>query len=543
MREAQTSLFAFCGIEGLRCGNTPECLGGRISKGSITLITSPSSLTPGPPSVRRRVTLRLLRCSVIVRHFLLHVRARSAVGGLVRWVTRHFGPRRRKPSTAPHGAPGHHKPSPPDHWGFILTYCSLLVAFVAFGYQLTDSHIFWAAGLFVVALLQLILGMWLWFGKAWKTYVKVCTAAALTAVSVSTCYRPFANALRPTYVYLIPTRNLIDAERRAFFVQQVGPRAFDNVTIALVDNKAGTARVQVQDYPKIDQGSGDSLAPRYFWFRPSSPWDEDYTITVTSSGNPRLTQRMIVRNTHHVLQFAVEVRIDGVFQPAFTCRDRLMPQPYRLALGANETCDKWMSVSPNLERRLEPSPYGVELPNGAYVVQRLRTLPDPRDLETQSENRHLWEYQRAKIISEIAEFPRARLLILATSGQNTQAYARDLRDTFRWARWAVSGPKAPPPQVGEAIIDVQVSAAGGTRTPEVSAVLAGLEKAGVKHRKHCILDPDVPHGLTVLWVGPRSPDNISPDSCAPASVKPRQGEPKPCECIDQTPEGIPLPPP
>src|SRR5260370_32292686 len=44
---------------------------------------------------------------------------------------------------------------------------------------------------------------------------------------------------RPTYVYLIPTSNLIDAERRAFFVEQSGPHNLNNVEIAVVDNKSG----------------------------------------------------------------------------------------------------------------------------------------------------------------------------------------------------------------------------------------------------------------------------------------------------------------
>jgi hypothetical protein len=348
----------------------------------------------------------------------------------------------------------------------------------------------------------------------------------------------------PTYVFLAPTHDLIDAERRAFFVKQVGPRILDNVTVALLDNKSGTAPARIEKYPQIAPGTENPLAPRYLWFKPSTPWDEDYTIRITSTGNPPVTQRMILRGTHHTLQFAVDVTLGGSPKPILMCRDRLMPESYGLASQAKEPCDKYMSVPSELESRLEPAPYAIQLPTGDLLVLRLRTLPEPQELEAQSQTRHLWEYQREQMLSEISRYPGARLVILATSGESTLAYARELRDVFRLAQWRVAGPKPPPREIDEGIIDVQVSAHSGVNgAPQVAAVLAGLKRAGVKHRQSCIVDPDVPGGLTVLWVGPRGPENVGPDMCAPPSIKPEVGAAKPCAYITQTLQPVPFVPP
>jgi hypothetical protein len=360
--------------------------------------------------------------------------------------------------------------------------------------------------------------------------------------------RSWSNFLRasagPTYIFLAPTHDLIDAERRAFFVRQVGPRILDNVTVALLDNKSGTAPARIEKYSQIAPGTENPLAPRYLWFKPSTPWDEDYTIRITSTGNPPVTQRMILRGTHHTLQFAVEVTLAGSPKPMLMCRDRLMPESYGLASQANEPCDKYMSVPPELETRLEPAPYAIQLPTGGLLVLRPRTLPEPQELEAQSQARHLWEYQREQMLSEITRYPGARLDILATSGESTLAYARELRDVFRLAQWRVVGPKPPPREIDEGIIDVQVSAhSGANGAPQVAAVLAGLKRAGVKHRQSCIVDPDVPDGLTVLWVGPRSPENVAPDMCAPPSIKPEADAAKPCAYITQTLQPVPFVPP
>jgi len=204
----------------------------------------------------------------------------------------------------------------PDHMerkkaslGFLATYWSAFLGFVLGGYWLMDTHIFWASILFATALFQVSVGMWLWFGARWKRIVKLVIIVVAVALLAYFDYGWIKYAITPTYIYLVPTSELIDGERRAFFVERSGPRTLQNVEVALLDQKSG--RVHVEKYSQIDPVQQNNLNPRYFWFTPSSPWDEAYTVTITSSQNPKVTQHLIVRSTKHVLQFAAEVTLEG----------------------------------------------------------------------------------------------------------------------------------------------------------------------------------------------------------------------------------------
>jgi hypothetical protein len=348
---------------------------------------------------------------------------------------------------------------------------------------------------------------------------------------------------QPAYLYLVPTHNLIEAERRAFFIQQVGSRSFTNIEIALRDNKSST--IQLERISEIDAGPQNPLAPHYFWFAPSTPWDEDYTVTITSSKKPKVIQRLVVRSTRHVLQFAVDVRADGRSTPLLECRDRLLPTSYQLAQNSTQPCDKWMDLSPDLENRLEPAPYTVELPNGDLQIRKTKMIAPQFGAESQPDTRHFSEWQRGQIIAEISQFPAKKILIMASSGGNTWSYAQDFRNAFSSGRWNVQGPKHVPP-IYERIIDVQVSVNGNLgvpQKPEVSAVMNGLKKAGTKHREYTMLDLDIRPDLIVLWVGAKSPEGINPDDCAPISFNPKPDVTEPCALVEQTPKSIPFPPP
>ena len=316
-----------------------------------------------------------------------------------------------------------------------------------------------------------------------------------------------------------------------------------NIEIALRDNKSGA--VQLQEYSEIDVGLQNSITPRYFWFTPSTPWDEDYTATITSSRKPRVIQRLIVRSTRHVLQFASDVKVDGRSTPVLECRDHLLPESYHLAQNSTQPCDKWMNVPSELEDKLQPAPYNVELPNGDLVIKKLKKLTPQTGAESQSDTRHLSEWQRGQINSEISQFSDKKILIMASSGGSSWAYAQDLGSAFSSARWKVEGPKHLPP-IYESIIDLQISIhgkLGSPQKPEISAVLAGFKKAGLKHNEHLTLDPGVSPDLIVLWVGAKSPEGINPDDCATISFKPKPDATQPCAFVKQTPKFVPFPPP
>lgn len=78
------------------------------------------------------------------------------------------------------------------------------------------------------------------------------------------CYfvRRRAVASSRTYVYLVPTAELMECKKRAFFIEIVGPQILYNVEIVLKDKKSGGTYSQT--YPELDPGPRSSET--YFWF-------------------------------------------------------------------------------------------------------------------------------------------------------------------------------------------------------------------------------------------------------------------------------------
>ena len=55
-----------------------------------------------------------------------------------------------------------------------------------------------------------------------------------------------------TFIYLAPTTELMECQKRAFFVKIVGPHPLSRVEVTLKDNKSG--QTIVQSFPEIDPG-------------------------------------------------------------------------------------------------------------------------------------------------------------------------------------------------------------------------------------------------------------------------------------------------
>jgi hypothetical protein len=175
-------------------------------------------------------------------------------------------------------------------------------------------------------------------------------------------------------------------------------------------------------------------------------------------------------------------------------------------------------------------------------VVKLRKLPSASDLDIQSDDRHLTEYQQEIIRSKLSKYRGTRLKILYAGGPKSLAYATEFRDLFLSLGWVVSGPRFVPAG-DEGIIDTQVSVSDhywNLPYPAVGDFMDSL--ASVKHRRRYVFDKAVSANVIVLWVGPRSPDNFRLDDCAPASLQPLEGEPHTCEIIAQNPTTCPFPP-
>jgi len=327
-----------------------------------------------------------------------------------------------------------------------------------------------------------------------------------------------------TYVYLNPTAELMECQKRAFFVKIIGPRILSRVEVALKDNKSG--QIYVQSFPEIDPGP--LRADQYFWFAPSSPWDEDYTVTVTSR-ETHSSQRLIVRSAHHRVQFATQVTVEDEASPALSCRDELLPSSSVLAEGETRSCIEPMKLVEDVASALDAHSY--QHPDGSVTVRRLRSLPSPSELDEQSEQRHLTDYQKQLLRPVLKGYAGSRLRIFYSGGPNTAAYAEEWRQLFSGS-WKTTAPSMVP--VGdERIIDVQITVGNKQQELEAKTLIDAFQSAGIKHRKFFSIDHAADDDV-VLWIGPKSPKDASPDQCSSPELKPTPGKPHNCDWIAQS---------
>ncbi len=424
---------------------------------------------------------------------------------------------------------------------FVLRYVAAAVAFGGLGYEVREFSPVLASALYLLALAVFFRGFRAWCNTGRKA-VALYIAIGMAALSFAWFdYNWIREEWTPTFLYLVPSRELIDCERRAFFVNHSGLRRLENVRVIIKDNKSGSVE-EIDDYKNgIEPGPQNPDAPRYIWVKPSHPWDEDYTITVTGS-RFRSVQETVLRSVKQDVQFATQITVDPNKKPVVRCRDSLLPEAYSLGRGARDSCMTLMAADRGFLNRLQPEPYGFQLANGGYSAVRIRTLPTASDLDAQSEDRHLTEYEQTIMRSKLSEYRGAKLLILYAGGPKTLAYATEFRDIFQSLHWKVDEPRAVPTG-DERVVDVQISVSQrywNMPYPRAADLLNSLE--GIKHRQRYVYDAAISPDQIVLWVGPKSPDNFGPDDCASAVLHPSPGVPHTCEIVAQTPGYCPFPP-
>lgn len=385
--------------------------------------------------------------------------------------------------------------------------------------------------------------LWKWEStRRVKNFHKVLSSLLIIAGTVylirGSMIRTFYLTVRPSFIFLVPTQDLVDCERRAFVVKHVGQRVLSNLEVVLWDDKG--SRGDVTKYAEIAPGAPDPLAPKYMWWSPARPWDEEYTVNATA-GEMKISQRLIVRSVSGTFQIASEVYVDGKRQ--FLCRDPLLPSSYTLAADAKNSCESEMALSHDLRRSMELEGLNRQLANGSYVVAKLRTLSATPGIEGQSEGRHIWEYQRTWLINDLSRYAGAKVLLLASgTGAETWKYAEEVRDVLQAAHWRVDGPHKLQPAY-DGLLDIQVSRDNDTTDrPELKALMNALTRAGMKHHSRPVRDPDIDQSTIVVWIGSRSPENVNPDDCAGVPYKAGPNTEKPCSAVAQSSRVCPFPP-
>jgi energy-coupling factor transporter transmembrane protein EcfT len=205
-------------------------------------------------------------------------------------------------------------------WDFVLMYLVTAVGFVGLGIAVREFSVVVASVLYLIALLVFSRGFWAWCNSRRKTVTLLLSSGIALLAFICLDSSWIREKWTPTFLYLTPTHELIDCERRAFFVNHSGFEVLQNVRVVIKDNKNG-AVLPNDDYKTgIEPGPQNPDAPRYIWVKPSSPWDEDYTITVTGT-KYRSVQEMVLRSTNQTVQFAVRITVDPMKKPVVSCRD------------------------------------------------------------------------------------------------------------------------------------------------------------------------------------------------------------------------------
>ena len=322
-----------------------------------------------------------------------------------------------------------------------------------------------------------------------------------------------------TYVYLVPAPELVECKQRAFFIKAYGPLHISGLQIALKDEKSG----QISFHKPADLDADTSSES--FWVTPSHPWDEGYTATIDAHDLHSI-QALTVHSHNQKLQLATAVTIPDHRNPVLSCND---------AQNAS-SCSDVLKLDPDAMSRLGASNY--QKADGSVTALQVKKFPSPSQLDEQSDDRHLTEFQKRALDPVVIKYPGTRVIVFYAGGTKSKAYAGEWYDFLKSKRWAASKPELVP--IGnEAIIDVQLTISesylqiSGEST-KILELLDALDKSGVKHARRFTRDPSIKDGEIVLWVGPKSPKDINPDQCAGAQLKQKPGEPHTCDLIAQT---------
>jgi hypothetical protein len=271
-------------------------------------------------------------------------------------------------------------------------------------------------------------------------------------------------------------------------------------------------------------------ASEYFWVTPSSPWNEDYTASIDAHGL-HSSQKLTIRSIDGKAQLATTVTVANNKKSLLSCQNTT-GQP----MATNQACAATLKLQPDALSKIGVDNY--QTADGSVTVLHTKGLPSPSELDEQSDDRHLTEYQKQVLRPVVAMYPGTRVTIFFAGGSRSKDYANAFRELLHENHWTTTAPEMVP-LGNERIIDAQMSVSVDYlqirgMAEKVKELLAAFDKAGIKHAHHFALDPDVKDGDVVLWIGPKSPKNVSPDQCAVPQPKQKPGEPHTCEVIRQT---------
>lgn len=161
----------------------------------------------------------------------------------------------------------------------------------------------------------------------------------------------------------------------------------------------------------------------------------------------------------------------------------------------------------NTDNDMSPEPMTNALTEGEIrrvadeLAKKLpnQTLPTPIPIPPRE--RQLSEWQKVKLISNLSQYRGQKIIIFASKGSDTWAYANDFRNALKSAGWKVKGPLAAPANIPVVDVQVSVSCIVGTPVTAYQALRGTLPFLNIRTRDFLVLDCDVPKEMAVLWIG------------------------------------------
>jgi hypothetical protein len=126
-----------------------------------------------------------------------------------------------------------------SYWDFVFKYLLPTITLIGFGHGVGELNLI-ASAAYLLALAVFFRGFWAWCNTRQKTVALLIAAGTAVFVFVWLDYNWIREEWTPTFLYLVPTHELIDCERRAFFVNHFGLKGVQNVRIIIKDNRSGT---------------------------------------------------------------------------------------------------------------------------------------------------------------------------------------------------------------------------------------------------------------------------------------------------------------
>ncbi len=437
-------------------------------------------------------------------------------------------------------------------WGAASVFFALLIAAAAI--MMRDPNMF----LWIAFPIGIFLSHTVIKGLHWPRGIII-----LFAVVIGCGLWLFSALLNPTtYIYLLPGRglgaNTIQAPResilrRVFIVEQKGRGVLHNVEVILHDNtqKDQTSIDHVETYDEVDCSKSElkDVQPKHFWFKPSTPWNEDYTITIKSRESV-LFERILVKgialaassnaqinppsppkvNAQHgdaplpvemgKVEFAIRVTTSEG-NTVFTCQDPSLIGHAEWQNDQIQPCLHHNADLPSFEAGLDPKPFVLLFPSGMFDMTPPLSPNVSSHPETRTDTRRLSEWQRSQLRQTLNLYPKQNVLIVFVGGVSTRRYAQDFADVFHVSKWNVEGPISLTIKSSqETISDVQlITWEGDFSHPREMLVniLDTFKRAGMKGRDRFICSLKR-RDVLVLLVGNKSPDEENPLDHPPYSL-------------------------